>query len=129
MNKTKITIWGRDFELDVSMECYPGEIVLDSQKSALEVLLNATDAIENAKTQVEEYVMTNNKESFPDGKMDNIFRYVMPVKIFVPHDKSMVWQRFCAITGSTWNMDWQFYLKMERINQLVHRIRSCEPQQ
>ena len=41
MNKTKITIWGRDFELDVSMECYPGEIVLDSQKSALEVLLNA----------------------------------------------------------------------------------------
>ena len=76
MNKTKITIWGRDFELDVSMECYPGEIVLDSQKSALEALLNATDAIENAKTQVEEYVMTN-----------NIFRYVMPVKIFVPHDK------------------------------------------
>lgn len=87
MNKTKITIWGRDFELDVYMECYPGEIVLDSQKSALEALLNATDAIENAKTQVEEYVMTNNKESFPDGKLDNIFRYVMPVKVFVPHDK------------------------------------------
>lgn len=44
-------------------------------------------SVADAKTQVEEYVMTNNKESFPDGKMDNIFRYVMPVKIFVPHDK------------------------------------------
>ena len=88
MNKEKMTIWGRDFELDVCMECYPGETVLDSQESALAALLKATDSIENAKKQVEEYVIANNKRGFPDGKMDNIFRYVMPVSIFVPHNKN-----------------------------------------
>ena len=87
MSKEKMTIWGRDFELDVCMECYPGETVLDSQENALTALLKAADSIETAKKQVEEYVMANNKHSFPDGKMDNIFRYVMPVSILVPHNK------------------------------------------
>lgn len=87
MSKEKMTIWGREFELDVCMECYPGETVLDSQENALTELLKATDSIETAKKQVEEYVIANNKRSFPDGKMDNIFRYVMPVSIFVPHNK------------------------------------------
>lgn len=87
MNKEKMTIWGRDFELDVCMECYPGETVLDSQESALTALLKADNGIENAKKQVEEYVIANNKRSFPDGEMDNIFRYVIPVSIFVPHNK------------------------------------------
>lgn len=87
MNKEKTTIWGRDFELDVRMECYPGETVLDSQENALTALLKATDSIEAAKKQVEEYVIANNKRRFPDGKMDNVFRYVMPASIFVPHNK------------------------------------------
>lgn len=87
MNKEKMTIWGRNFELDICMECYPGEMILDSQEKALSALLKTADSIEKAKKQVEEYVISNNKRSFPDGKMDNIFRYVVPVSIFVPHNK------------------------------------------
>ena len=94
MSKGKMTIWGRDFELDVCMECYPGETVLNSQENALTTLLKATDSIENTKKQVEEYVIANNKRSFPDGKMDNVFRYVMPVSVFVPHNKK---RSFAAI--------------------------------
>lgn len=87
MSKEKLTIWGRDFELDVCIECYPGETVQASQENALAALLNVTNGIETAKERVEEYVMANNSRIFPDGEMDNIFRYVMPVSIFVPHDR------------------------------------------
>ena len=31
MSKNAFTVWGRDFELDVIYECYPGEEILDSQ--------------------------------------------------------------------------------------------------
>lgn len=88
MNKENIMIWGRAFQLNVCLECYPGETVLDSQKDALALLVREPTSIEAAKKAVEEYVVADNKRSFPDGKIDNIFKYVMPTSIFVPHDKN-----------------------------------------
>lgn len=87
MNKVKMMIWGRAFELDACLECYPGETVLESQQQALDQLLGSPDAIEASRAAVEAYVIKENAAHFPNGKMDNIFQYVMPASIFVPHDE------------------------------------------
>lgn len=86
MNKEKITIWGREFYLPAILECYPGESVLDSQQEALHWLLQDSEAIEASKTAVEEYLKKMNPEAAPDGKIANIFKFVMPKSIYAPHD-------------------------------------------
>lgn len=87
MNKKKMIIWGREFPLDICLECYEGEEVLDSQTEALKNLLKSEKAINAAKADVEKYIIANNKSAFPSGEMDNIFKYVIPRSIFVPHSK------------------------------------------
>ena len=34
MNKEKMNLWNRDFELYISYSCYPGEEITDVQKNA-----------------------------------------------------------------------------------------------
>ena len=87
MNKIKIDIWGREFQLAACMERYDGEEILPSQESALQSFLDGAKEIEASKKMVEKYIVTSNKSLFPNGVVDNIFRYVMPKSIFVPHDK------------------------------------------
>ncbi len=87
MNKIKICIWGRDFQLPAIMERYGGEEILPSQESALKAFLDGSKEIEAAKKMVEKYIISANKSFFPNGVVDNIFKYVMPKSIFVPHDK------------------------------------------
>jgi hypothetical protein len=85
MNKCKIMIWEREFELSVTYECYPGETVLDNQTEALAIFSAMASAIEESKKDVESYIMNENPTEV--GKsIDNIFKYVMPVGIFVPRN-------------------------------------------
>jgi len=86
MSKEKLTIWGREFQLPAYLECYPGEEVLASQQKALEWLLNHSAEIDQAKTKVEGYLMKDHPDAFAAGAVDNIFKYVMPKSIYVPHD-------------------------------------------
>lgn len=85
MNKQVIYIWGRKFELDVIFECYPGETVLESQKQAFTQLCEA-GVINSALEPVKAYVAANgaSQVTLP---IENIFKYVMPKRIFVPHTK------------------------------------------
>ena len=85
MNKQTIYIWGRKFELDVILECYPGETVLESQKQAFEQLC-AAGVINSALEPLKDYVAANAgaQVTLP---IENIFKYVMPKRIFVPHSK------------------------------------------
>lgn len=86
MSKNIITIWGRDFELDVIYENYPGEEVLDSQKNAFKQLNNA-DLIDTALVAVKDYVIKTAIVQI-ESPIENIFKYVIPKKIFVPHIKN-----------------------------------------
>lgn len=88
MSKEKITIWGRDFQLSTYLECYPGENILESQDKALRWILSAPSAISIAKQKVENHLVSNNPEEFSTGSIDNIFKYVMPKSIFVPHNQN-----------------------------------------
>lgn len=86
MSKSVLKIWGREFELNVVFECYPGEEVLESQRTALEQFCS-TDAIDEALDYAKTYVK-NTATSLVDSTVDNIFKYVMPKSIYVPHDKN-----------------------------------------
>lgn len=84
MNKSKITIWGREFNLNISYDCYPGETILQGQKEAAEKFLSATSVIEESKDEVEKYVLMS--EEINMTYLDNIFKYVMPKSIYVPRN-------------------------------------------
>lgn len=87
MSKSKITIWDRAFELSVVYECYAGEEVLESQREAFALLEdNAAEVAESLKA-VKKYVRKTGAGQLADDAIENIFKYVMPKSIFVPHSK------------------------------------------
>lgn len=85
MSKSVLKIWGREFELNVVYECYPGEEVLDSQRAEFE-MLNTSECIDAALESVKEYVIKTAGEQVTTP-IENIFKYVMPKSVFVPHSK------------------------------------------
>ena len=87
MNKRKINIWGRNFEISVVYECYPGEEVLESQQEAFAMLRDNMNEISGSLDAVKEYVHKTGAGQLADSPTENIFKYVMPKSIFVPHTK------------------------------------------
>lgn len=87
MNKCKINIWGRAFELPLNYECYDNEEILESQTEAFAMLEDNLKAIADSLANVKKYIETTDAEWLADAKIDNIFKYVIPKSIFVPHIK------------------------------------------
>ena len=85
MNKRKMNIWGREFELPVIYECYDGEEVLESQKEAEALLEENSKEVAGSLNQVKKYIQETEAAQLTEDKIDNIFRYVMPKSVFVPH--------------------------------------------
>lgn len=87
MSKCKINIWDRAFDLNVVYECYPGEEVLESQKEAFAMLEDNAEEIADSLAAVIKYVQKNDGGQLAGVAIENIFKYVMPKSIFVPHTK------------------------------------------
>lgn len=87
MSKCKINIWNRIFELSVVYECYSGEDVLESQQEAFVMLQDNVSEIARSLDSVKEYVQKAGADQLVDSTIENIFKYVMPKSIFVPHTK------------------------------------------
>lgn len=85
MNK-KMMIWDREFELNIVLECYPGETVLDTQKDAL-LWLDDGEMIASVLDVVKEYVEKTTTTEI-DLPIKNIFKYVVPKSVFIPHSKN-----------------------------------------
>ena len=87
MSKCKIAIWDRAFDLSVVYECYSGEEVLESQKEAFAMLEDNEKEVADSLTAVKKYVQKTGASQLTDDSIENIFKYVMPKSIFVPHTK------------------------------------------
>jgi len=87
MSKCKITIWDRAFDLSVVYECDSGEEVLESQKEAFAMLEDNEKEVADSLTAVKKYVQKTGASQLTDDSIENIFKYVMPKSIFVPHTK------------------------------------------
>ena len=87
MSKCKMSIWERKFELPLMYECYAGEEVLESQKEAFAMLEDNAKELAGSLDQVKKYVKKTGAAQLAGDEIENIFKYVMPKSIFVPHSK------------------------------------------
>ena len=84
MSKQKFNIWERTLELDIVYDCYSGESILDSQKSAFKEFCNQAGTVfESAKKKAEEYCLKTNRREIDTDYIENIFKYVKPKAIYV----------------------------------------------
>lgn len=88
MTEHTMTIWNRAFSLPVDYERYPGETVLDSQREAFAQLEAHPEELEAALESLKQYVRKTREDGRPEENIENIFRYVIPKSIFLPHTKT-----------------------------------------
>lgn len=87
MNKVKMMIWSREYELDVIYDCYEGEEILDSQIDAVKAFSISEKAIESSLEKVKNYCLEMNHEEIGSNNIENIFKYVVPKYLYVPREK------------------------------------------
>lgn len=87
MSKCKMSIWERKLELPLMYECYAGEEVLESQKEAFAMFEDNAKEVAESLDQVKKYVKKTGAAQLAGDEIENIFKYVMPKSIFVPHSK------------------------------------------
>lgn len=95
MNKLLVTIWNREFDLDVSYSCYPGETITKVQELAAMDFPKHEDNISGSLKEVKDYVEATNDNDIKANDMDNIFKYVMPNTIFIPRTEEKVVAILC----------------------------------
>lgn len=87
MNKVKVLIWGREFDLDVVYDCYSNEEILTLQKDAVEAFVRTDKAIAASLDIVREYCLSENREEIGSDVIENIFKYVAPKYLYVSRDE------------------------------------------
>lgn len=91
MNKVKITLWDREFDIGVSYSCYSGEEITDNQKKAVVNFCEQEKCIADILDNLKDYVEKNNENGLKAEDIENIFKYVMPKSLFVPRaDKEII---------------------------------------
>lgn len=84
MNKQKIKIWGRSFELPVMIKEYDDNGATDVQKDACCKMGDGSILWDSSKDGVEKYILKNGLKENGIKEVDNIFKYVMPKSIYIP---------------------------------------------
>ena len=69
MNKIKMNIWGRDFDLPVKIKQYKVKEITDIQKDSVEKFSSCEKVVNEAKNDVEKYVIKN---GLKDMGMDSV---------------------------------------------------------
>lgn len=96
MNKIKMVLWGREFNLDVTYDCYSNEKVLPIQETAVQEFPKLSAEINFSLDKVKKYCLSKNREEIGTDVIENIFKYVMPRYLFVPrNDKKQIVAIMC----------------------------------
>lgn len=95
MNKEKLSLWNREFELYISYSCYPGEEITDIQKSAAQEFCDDTSVAVAALDEVKKYVEKTSDTGVKANEIENVFKFVMPKSIFVPRTDSKIVAIIC----------------------------------
>lgn len=95
MNKERINLWNRDFELFISYSCYPGEEVTDIQTEAAKEFCENTSVAMTALDAIKAYIENSSDATVRADEIGNIFKYVMPKSIFIPRTENKVVAIIC----------------------------------
>lgn len=88
MNKLKLNLWGREFDLDITYDCYSGETILETQRAAVKALAKMTEELDSSLDDIKAYCLSQNKEEIGGDVIENIFKYVIPKYLFVPRSEN-----------------------------------------
>ena len=80
MNKISLSIWDREFTLDIIYQNYPGEEITDIQRQTVDRIPSVDFSL--ALEKVKEYIFKSNPDEVSQG-ITNIFKFVMPKRILV----------------------------------------------
>ena len=83
-NKLKLMIWGREFEINIVFQNFPGEEVTSNQQKVVDTL--STIDFEQAFAPLKAYIMKYNSEDVGQLEITNIFKYVIPKSILIPRE-------------------------------------------
>ena len=83
MNKIKMNIWGRQFELPVVIKQFKGKEITDTQRDSYEKFTCHLDIVNSTQNYMEEYILENGGREHGADKVDNIFKYIIPKSIYV----------------------------------------------
>ncbi|MDY4579081.1 MAG: hypothetical protein SO471_14270 [Anaerobutyricum hallii] len=86
MNKVRVTVWGRPFNLSVIYDCYENESIQRGQSEALENFIRESDVLITALEPIKKYCLDDERCN-EVSKIDNIFKFVIPTAIFVKRIK------------------------------------------
>lgn len=95
MNKINTEIWGRGFELPVIIKQFKDKEITDIQKEAVDRFEKNLNILNDAKAEVEKYIIDNGLKENGINEVDNIFKYVIPKSISVPKSKKRVVALMC----------------------------------
>lgn len=115
--KEEINVWGRKFEIDVSLTCYEGEKVLDSQIRTFQNIKGRLNELYNiCKIKIYEYVKIDElKELFPNNEIpENIFKFIIPKAIIVTRHTDVDYFGFL------------FYFRYDRENDICVSFNNYE---
>lgn len=91
MNKEKLNLWNRDFELYVNYSCYPGETITDIQTTAAKEFCKDTSVVLASLDKVKAYIEKTSEAEIKADEIENIFKYIIPKSIFIPRvDRKVV---------------------------------------
>lgn len=95
MNKIKICIWNRIFELPVFFRNCDDVDETVRQKEAIEKFANEKEMLDNSKNAVEAYICKRQPELKEQHPVSNLFRYVIPKSIYLPESEKRVVAVLC----------------------------------
>ena len=90
MNKEKMNLWNRDFELCISYSCYPGEEITEIQTNTAKEFCENSSVALTALDELKVYIEKSSDMEIKANEIENIFKYVMPKSIFVPRTESKI---------------------------------------
>lgn len=88
INTIDLTIWEREFSLEIDYDCFEDEVPSQEQMNSLNEFLANPDWIEESKEYIEEFCKEKVYEDAENTKKDNIFSYIKPDYIFVKAEKN-----------------------------------------
>lgn len=89
IKKADVTLFGEEFTLPVEYDVLGGEMLLDSQKYALEMFLGKADDLLNDSKEVKDYI-----ESTKQIKVNDLFDELAPECIYVERNDN---DRYTAV--------------------------------
>lgn len=83
--RTKLMIWGREFELNIIYQNFPGESVISNQKQTVEKI--STVDFSDAEDALIKYIKKYYKDDLDGDEITNIFKYVIPKNLLIPREE------------------------------------------